>query len=126
MSTTDDIVRFFHAVDDRDWAAVRAGLADEVDTDYTSLFGGEPERVPADALVEQWRGFLPRFDGTQHLLGPIVITGDVAECNVRGYHRHDGGTWMVAGRYRLALSWSRLAGIVLRTAYEEGERLPDA
>jgi hypothetical protein len=37
---------------------VRAGLADEVDTDYTSLFGGEAERLSADALVQRWRGLL--------------------------------------------------------------------
>jgi hypothetical protein len=126
MSTTDAIVRFFHAIDDRDWAAVRSGLTDELVTDYSSLFGGGPERVTADALVEQWQGFLPKFDGTQHFIGPIVITGDVADCNVRGYHRHGGQTWMVAGRYRLTLAGSRVAGIVLRTTYEEGERLPDA
>jgi hypothetical protein len=38
-SVADTVVRFFRAVDRRDWDAVRAGLANEVDTDYTSLFG---------------------------------------------------------------------------------------
>jgi hypothetical protein len=85
MSGTDDIVRFFAAVDDRDWDVVRAGLADELDTDYTSLFGGEPEHLAADALVERWRGMLPGFDATQHFLGPIVVDPDgSADCNVRG------------------------------------------
>lgn len=127
MSAADDVVTFFHAVDDRDWTAVRAGLTDEVDTDYTSLFGGEPERVPADVLVQRWRGLLPGFDGTQHLLGPLVVaaTGEVA-CNVRGYHRLDGGTWMVAGRYALTVHrdgghW-RIGRIALHVTYEEGDR----
>jgi hypothetical protein len=130
VSASDDIVRFFHAVDDRAWDTVRAGLTGTVDTDYTSLFGGDPERLAADALVDRWRGLLPGFDGTQHLLGPIVVTpGDggraTADCNVRGYHRLDGATWMVAGRYTLTLhrtdgTW-QVAGIVLRTTYQDGD-----
>ena len=100
MSAADDVVRFFHAVDDRNWAAVRAGLTDEVSSDYTSLFGGAPERLAGDALVTRWQGLLPGFDGTQHLLGPLVIeqTGDDATvaCNVRAYHHLGGSTWLVA------------------------------
>jgi hypothetical protein len=130
MSAADDVVRFFHAVDDRDWQAVRAGLADEVGVDYSSLFGGGPERLAADELVARWRGLLPGFDGTQHLLGPLVITaaGDDAtvDANVRGYHHLGGSTWLVAGRYTLTLrradpAW-RVAGIVLHTTYQEGDR----
>jgi hypothetical protein len=134
MSAADDVTRFFHAVDDRDWPAVRAGLTDEVEADYSSLFGGAPERLAADALVARWQGLLPGFDGTQHLLGPLVITtaGDDAtvDANVRGYHHLGASTWMVAGRYALTLHradgiW-RVARIVLRTTYQEGDRsLPD-
>jgi SnoaL-like protein len=122
VSAADAVVAFFHAVDDRDWPAVRAGLAEEVATDYTSLFGGEPERLAADALVERWRGLLPGFDATQHLLGPLVPSGTTVECNVRGYHHLDGRTWMVAGRYTLTLHGEKVAGIVLHTAYQEGDK----
>jgi hypothetical protein len=130
MSAADDVVRFFHAVDDRDWPAVRAGLTDEVTADYTSLFGGAPERLAADELVARWQGLLPGFDGTQHVLGPLVITatGDDAtvDANVRAYHHLGESTWLVAGRYVLTLlqldeTW-RVAGIVLHTTYQEGDR----
>jgi hypothetical protein len=130
MSAADDVVRFFHAVDDRDWRAVRAGLTDEVHADYSSLSGGGPEQLAADALIARWQGLLPGFDGTQHLLGPpaITVAGDDAtvDVNVRGYHHLDGSTWLVAGRYTLTLrreagAW-RVAGIVLRTTYQEGDR----
>ena len=136
MSAAEDVARFFHAVDDRDWTAVRDGLTDEVAVDYTSLFGGAPERLAAGALVERWQGLLPGFDGTQHLLGPLVITpadegatgstDATVAANVRAYHHLNGSTWLVAGRYSLTLrragqTW-RLAGIVLRTTYEEGDR----
>jgi hypothetical protein len=134
MSAADDVVRFFHAVDDRDWPAVRAGLAETVTTDYSSLFGGEPERLAADELVARWQGLLPGFDGTQHLLGPLVITitGNDAtvDANVRAYHRLGESTWLVAGRYVLTLqragrAWL-VAGIVLHTTYQEGDRsLPE-
>ena len=129
MSAADSVTRFFHAVDDRDWVAVRAGLTDEVTADYSSLADGEPERLAADELIARWRGLLPGFDGTQHLLGPLVITttGDDAtvDTNVRAYHHLDGSTWLVAGRYDLTLrradgTW-RVAAIVLHTTYQDGD-----
>ena len=123
----NEIAAFFHDVDRRDWTAVRNGLADEVDTDYTSLFGGEPEHLTAGTLVGRWRGLLPGFDATQHLLGPVAVTGTdgattTAECNVRAYHRLGDRVWMVAGRYTLTVRGGRVAGIVLHTLYEEGDR----
>jgi hypothetical protein len=127
MTAADDVVRFFHAVDDRRWTDIRDGLTDLVDTDYSSLFGGEPERLTADALIARWRALLPGFDSTQHLLGPVVVTDRAtAACNVRAYHHLGAATWMVAGRYDLALHRSdgtwRIGGIVLHTTYEQGDR----
>lgn len=119
--------RFFRAVDTRDWDTVARLLADEVDLDYTSVFGGEPERVAGPELVARWRGLLPGFDATQHFVAPLLATAeDVLEGNVRGYHHLDGDTWMVAGWYRITLSATpgggRIAGITLTEAYETGSR----
>lgn len=124
MSTADAVARFFRAVDRRDWAAVRAGLADEVATDYSSLFGTDPEQVAGDDLVAQWQGMLPGFDSTQHFLGPLVAGDDgTLECNVRGYHHLGEETWMVAGWYVLTVAGDgRLAGITLHASYETGDR----
>jgi hypothetical protein len=138
MTPTDLIAGWFLEIDRRHWVAVRAALTDEVDTDYSSLFGGTPERIPADDLVARWRSLLPGFDATQHFLGPIAQTEETArdtdlvvELAVRAYHRlvgaSDGGDlWLVAGWYRLTLipagtGW-QIRGIVLETAYEEGNR----
>jgi SnoaL-like domain len=123
----NEIIRFFHDVDRKDWPAIRNGLTDPLETDYTSLFGGEPERLAADEMVDRWRALLPGFDVTQHLLGPIAVTGSdgdaaTCECNVRAYHRLGGRVWMVAGRYTLTVRGGRVAGIVLHTLYEEGDR----
>jgi SnoaL-like protein len=127
----DAVVVAFLAIDRRDWAAVRAGLTDEVDADYTSLSGGEPERIAADALLERWRALLPGFDATQHHLGPLAEVGRDGDdrvtlvCTVRGYHRIDRREWMVAGSYalgveRVAGSW-RIAAITLHVGYVDGD-----
>jgi hypothetical protein len=55
------ITVLLQAVDLQDWTAARACLADEVDTDYSSLFGGSPERLRSDALIKRWRDLVPGF-----------------------------------------------------------------
>ena len=132
MPGTDVVVTMLHAVDDLDWDAVRACFAGEVATDYTSLWGGEPETLTADQLIGWWRQLAPGFDATQHLIGPVVVTeADQATVtcttNVRAYHRIDDATWMVAGRYvvrvvRSGESGWRIAAVTLRHYYEDGDR----
>ncbi|NEE00077.1 nuclear transport factor 2 family protein [Phytoactinopolyspora halotolerans] len=140
MSTSDAgiadvVVGMLRSVDDLDWAAVRSALAAKVSVDYTSLWGGEPVEMDGDELVASWRRLVPGFDATQHMIGPVTVTGDdgrTATCitDVRAYHRvvddGDAATWMVAGRYvltmeRVADRW-RIRGITLRTTYEDGSR----
>ncbi|MFD1052334.1 nuclear transport factor 2 family protein, partial [Kibdelosporangium lantanae] len=117
---------FFRAVDTRDWDTVAATLADQVTLDYTSLFGGEVETLTPDEITGRWRGLLPGFDATMHMLGPLVDDGDTVRCNVRAYHHIDGRTWMVAGWYTLHIVQSatgaRIAGIRIESSYEEGGR----
>jgi hypothetical protein len=114
-----------HAVDDLDWETVRSSFTTEVEIDYTSLWGGEPETLTADQLIDRWRQLLPGFDATQHLIGPVAVTEAdelTASCtmNVRGYHRVGDATWMVAGRYVMRLErtdgsdW-RIAALTLRS-----------
>jgi hypothetical protein len=128
-----------HAIDALDWRGVRACLADEVRTDYTELFGGEPETLPADALVERWQGLLPGFDATQHVTGPCLVEEDeqagvLVRTHVRGHHHiaaaEGGPTWAVHGHYvvpvrRTSAGW-RIAGITLRVFYQEGNGGPPA
>jgi hypothetical protein len=125
------VARVLHAVDDLDWDTVRATLAAELAIDYTSLWGGQAQRLPVGELLTGWQELVPGFDATQHLIGPIVVTqpdDHTAGCdtNVRAYHRLAGATWLVAGRYLMNLtrttgSW-RITGITLRVAYKEGDR----
>lgn len=131
------IARLVHAIDLRRWSELRDLLAEDVTTDYTSLFGGEVQRQPADDLIAAWRTLLTPLDGTQHLLGPIDVQpsvvrgGATAACHVRGYHVRRGAPggdeWMVAGHYRFELtgrgsSW-RIASVTLHTFYQTGNRM---
>jgi hypothetical protein len=135
----DVIATMLGAIDRLDWSAVGAAFAPTVAIDYTSLFGGSAETLPVETLIERWRGLLPGFEATQHLIGPVIVTGNggpaaTAETQVRGYHYlsgADGGpVWMVAGRYRFALErrdgdW-KIGAITLDLAYQEGNRgLPE-
>ncbi len=57
------------AVDAKDWTAARALFTDQIAVDFTSLAGGEPATVPADALVETWAGNLKPSKTSFHLRG---------------------------------------------------------
>lgn len=99
------VTEVLHAIDMRRWTTLPSLFTTDVTTDYTSLFGGEVQRQHRQQLIDGWRQMLSPLDATQHLLGPIVVTGDaaraVADCHVRGYHIWDqapgGREWMVAG-----------------------------
>lgn len=123
------VIRFFRAVDAREWDVVTALLADVVASDYTSLFAGEPESVSGAELATRWQALLPGFDATQHFLGPLLVSGpDTVECNVRGYHVLGDEVWMVAGWYVLTVERGegaapvRISGITLVSSYETGPR----
>jgi hypothetical protein len=130
----DTVTGVAHHIDGRDWPALRRLYAERVTTDYTSLFGGEIQQQPADALIEAWRALLSPLDATQHLLGPISVQLEGprarAECHVRGYHYRDrtpgGDEWMVAGHYVFELSASgerwQIDAMTLITFYQTGNR----
>ena len=113
MDTTADILaiqavvaRVAHTIDGRRWAELRALFAEEVQTDYTSLFGGEIQEQRGDDLIAAWRDLLGSVV-TQHFLGPVEVEAATqvarAQCHVRAYHvkkgTPGGEEWMVAGHY---------------------------
>jgi hypothetical protein len=116
--------------DVRQWDRVVELLADEVCTDYTSLFGGEPTTAAADALVGQWRSTLAGFDATQHLITNVQVDGSgdeaTAQSHVRATHWLDDRSWTVGGVYthhleRSGTGW-RVAYMRIDRLYEEGDR----
>jgi 3-phenylpropionate/cinnamic acid dioxygenase small subunit len=127
------IARVAHHIDARRWDELRALYTDMVETDYTSLFGGEVVDQRADDLVlGTWRTVLTPLDATHHLLGPITVDvrGDaaIADCHVRAVHvasRAKSGTeWTVAGHYvfelaRTPTGW-KIRKMKLETSYQTG------
>jgi hypothetical protein len=120
------------AADARDWAAVRAVFADEVDVDYTSVTGGEPGRVRADELVTAWSQGLGGFRRTKHNFSDfkVALDGkDAATATFTGIATHekaDGGRWTCGGdyTYRLARSaqgW-RVVAAKFDMTWEQGGR----
>jgi hypothetical protein len=129
-SPAETVTDLLHAIDRRSWEAVRETLAESVQTDYTSLFGGAPQRQSRDALVGVWKALLPGFDTTQHLTGPIRVHEEAgaahADCAVTATHTLGNDRWVVGGHYEISLSraggrW-RIDSLLLRTAFVDGTR----
>lgn len=134
---TDLVGRFAQAADRRDWTALRALLTDEVHVDYGEPDGAAGATVRSDDLIARWRGFLPGFSRTQHLIGTLVVEASGARATatapVMATHVIDApltpdgaATWRVGGTYRWDLvddggGW-RISGLALRSTWQERDR----
>lgn len=98
------------AVDAKDWPAARALFTETIDVDFTSLVGGDPATIPADALIAGWSGNLTASKESFHLRGNhrIAFDGpDAATMTSHGYawnrmatpEAPDGALWEVWGTY---------------------------
>jgi|688.fasta_scaffold415454_1 hypothetical protein len=109
-------------------------FAEEVRVDYTSLFGGEVQKLKSADLVAGWKSVLPGFSSTQHLLGnhQITIKGDAARAlaYVRAHHylpnKTGADTWVVGGYYNYELkrageNWL-ITSMKLNVLYTEGNQ----
>ena len=87
---SDVQLRYATGVDMRDWRLYRSCFTDEIETDFTSVFGGEPRRMKADEWVEFARRTINGLKATQHMITNHVITvsGDEATCVAYVQARH--------------------------------------
>jgi len=117
-------------VDLQAFEPLEALFAKEVVLDYTSLFGGEVETLPATELMARWAGLLPGFDRTRHAIGKVTVEIDGDQANagadVIGTHWLDGEVWQVSGRYAYRLTriegeW-RITAMTLLATGEAGDR----
>jgi hypothetical protein len=90
VAISDIQLRYATGADTRDWALYRSCFTDEIETDFTSVFGGQPRRGKADKFVEAARRFLSGLEATQHMITNHVITihGDEATCVAYVQARH--------------------------------------
>jgi hypothetical protein len=119
-------------MDAKEWPEVEEFLAETVEVDYRSLFGGSVETLPRGDVIARWRSQLTPFR-TQHIITNMHITikpDNTAECaaNVMATHaRSSGGEnsmWTVGGRYDFRLAqengqW-RIYAIKLTTIWTTG------
>ncbi len=125
-------------VDAKDWDACRGYFTDTIDVDFTSLVGGAPATIPADALVGGWRRNLYADKKSHHMRSNhrVRIEGDRAEVFSKGYAfnmlpGHLGSElWEVWGDYRHTLvrterGW-KVSSMSLAVTYARGnERARD-
>lgn len=114
------------AVDAKDWATARAYFTDEITVDFTSLVGGQPATIPADALISGWSGNLTETKTSFHLRGnhQIIFNGqDDATMRSHGYawNRMEAGALPENGADPLWEVWGIYIHDFTRT--DEGWRL---
>jgi hypothetical protein len=87
---SDVQLRYATGLDSRDWPLYRSCFTDEMDADFTSVFGGQPRRVRADQWVAAARRLMTPLKATQHMITNHVITidGDEATCVAYVQARH--------------------------------------
>ena len=130
----DTISWYGRFIDDRDWAGLSPILADTIQFDFTSLWGGEAETVTGTDLVARWRDLSERLDATQHLITGVLgeLDGDTAtaSASLMAVHRRanatGGSSWTVGGRYRFGLRRAArrwvIDGLSLRVAWVDGNQ----
>lgn len=114
---TDAVTRMGWYLDRRDWDGLKSLFTDVVYTDYTALWGGEPQEAGVDELLAtdkqgSWRRTMDGLESTQHLITNILVDvdGDSARAtaNVVGVHRltnpHGSPLWTVGGTYDFRLT----------------------
>lgn len=121
-------------VDTRHWDQILDLFAPQVDVDYTSLFGGEPQSLARDQLVDGWRRLLPGFTRTTHVIGypTIAVNGPSAHASasVVAWHfikdpaLNGNDLWLVGGCYEMTFEkvrnrW-RITKLTLARAWAEG------
>ena len=117
-------------VDLQDWLGLQNCFSGEVTIDYSSLWGGDSQRLSSGELIALWKAILPGFDATRHQLGPIQvgIEGDTATAcaDVIGYHFLNAQAWIVSGSYQCDLvragTWWAISALTFILSDETGDR----
>jgi hypothetical protein len=139
QTITDTVVRMGWFLDRRDWDGLRDLFTERVYTDYTALWGGEPQEAGVDQLLStaaqgSWRRTMDGLEATQHLITNVLVdlAGDEARAraNVLAVHRlpnpHGSPLWTVGGTYdfrlvRTAAGW-RIRAITHDLTWVEGNQ----
>lgn len=97
---TDVQLRYATGVDSRDWELFRSCFADELEGDYSSVFGTPPVRLGADEFVAMIAPVMSALTATQHMITNLAVSFDDSDhatvvAYVRAIHHNaaaEGGT----------------------------------
>jgi hypothetical protein len=96
------------AVDLGRYDLAESAFAPEIVIDYTSLWGGESQRLTPGALMDAWRELVPGFDATRHELSDIAARADsdtaTATALIDARHWIGDALWRPIGHYRWTLA----------------------
>ena len=99
-------------LDAKEWLELGEILAEIVELDYVSLFGGQVERLSRAEVIDRWKGQLTPLKATQHIITNLYVTikaDNTAECaaNVLATYVRPNplgdALWTVGGRYDFQL-----------------------
>ena len=118
-------------------------FADDVELDYTSLTGTDPDRLSPQQVVDGWAAGLGGLTATQHLVANHLVdvqrqdpqagqVGDTAACTASFQATHllpnatGGPTWTLGGHYRYTLhrtaaGW-RITGVTMTADWATGNQ----
>jgi 3-phenylpropionate/cinnamic acid dioxygenase small subunit len=93
-------LRYATGVDSRDWELFRSCFVDEIEGDYSSVFGTPPARLNADEFVAMIAPVMSALTATQHMITNLAVTFEDSDhatviAYVRAIHYNaavDGGT----------------------------------
>jgi fermentation-respiration switch protein FrsA (DUF1100 family) len=96
------------AVDLARYDLAEAAFAPTITVDYTSLWGGAPQRTTPAELMQAWREIVPGFDATRHELRDVQAqvegSAALATASVDGRHWIGASLWRPIGRYSWELT----------------------
>lgn len=133
-AVADVMYAYAFAVDTREWELYRSILADRLEIDFTSYFGGDPMTIDADVAVFSVKALFPGFESTQHLMANprVTIDGDRATCvmsmraehflpNSEGDSLHTIGGHYTAQLTRTVEGW-KLRRLELTVRWQSGNK----
>lgn len=124
--------RYALGLDTRDWGLYGSIFADDVDVDFSSYDGGDPQRLSRAAWLARVRPLFTGLDASHHVMtNPLVVAdGDRAELTMYLQAQHllrgaaDGELFTIGGYYRDRLvradgGW-RLEAVQLNVLWTDG------
>jgi hypothetical protein len=117
------------AVDLARYDLAEAAFASSIVIDYSSLWGGKPQRMTPTELMAAWRALVPGFDATRHELRDVRarVQGDSATATafVDGRHWFEGRLWRPIGTYSWTLERRGGAWKVTKMTFTMTEEIGD-